>query len=185
MKILIFNGAIDSGPYSTSKKLMRYLMEQLDKQGVDYNTFDISQNDIPFLKLPLTNLPESVQKMSQMMTEADAHIWLSPLYHGGIPGIMKNCIDWLEITANNPKPYLTDKIIGLICWAEGIQAMQGINAMDSIVSSLRAWSLPYSLPVVRRELSNEFDSDSISPFYQNKIDLMIQLLTAKVITTQG
>jgi hypothetical protein len=52
---------------------------------------------------------------------------------------MKNCLDWLEVTANRYEPYLTDKTIGLVCWADGLQAMQGINAMDVIAKSLRAW----------------------------------------------
>ncbi len=90
--------------------------------------------------------------MAQMFTSADLHIWLAPLYHGSIPGVMKNCLDWLEVTANRYEPYLTDKTVGLICWADGLQAMQGINAMDAIAKSLRAWPLPFSVPIVRSAL---------------------------------
>lgn len=69
---------------------------------------------------------------------------------------MKNCLDWLEVTANRYEPYLTDKTVGLVCWADGLQAMQGINAMDVIAKSLRAWPLPFSVPIVRSAL---FDGD--------------------------
>ncbi|MBB2949449.1 hypothetical protein FHR29_000181 [Sphingobacterium sp. JUb56] len=37
--------------------------------------------------------------------------------------------------------------MGLVCWADGVQAMQGINTMDAIAKSLRAWPLPYSVPI--------------------------------------
>ena len=50
--------------------------------------------------------------MTETFRSADLHIWLTPLYHGSMTGIMKNCLDWLEISAKETTPYLTGKVVG-------------------------------------------------------------------------
>jgi arsenic resistance protein ArsH len=73
------------------------------------------------------------------------------------------------------EPYLTGKMIGMVCWADGVQAMQGINAMEAVAKSLRAWTLPYSVPVKKNEL---FDGHrNISTAYQQRFSLLLHLLT--------
>lgn len=106
------------------------------------------------LDLKHKEIPSIVKRMTELFLSADLHFWLSPLYHGSIPGTMKNCLDWLEITAKLPKPYLTDKRIGLICWADGSQALNDITTMENIVKSLRAWSIPYTLPILKKDFIN-------------------------------
>lgn len=122
----------------------------------------------------MNKIPAGAELMNQMFREADVHIWLAPLYHGSIPGVMKNCLDWLELSAREAVPYLTGKTIGLVCWADGVQAMQGINAMDAVAKALRAWTLPYSLPIQRPELFDE--QGTLSAKYVQRFDLLLQLL---------
>jgi arsenic resistance protein ArsH len=123
--------------------------------------------------MKMGEIPASVQKMADIFREADIHIWLAPLYHGGIPGAMKNCLDWLEITSKTPQPYLAGKIVGLVCWAGGLHAMQGINNMDAIAKSLRAWVLPYTLPISRSELF-ESGTKEIAATYQSRLNIMVE-----------
>ena len=76
-------------------------------------------------------------------------MWVSPLYHGSVSGAFKNLVDWLELTAKDDPPYLTDKVVALACVAGGTQAMQGVNAMEQMVRALRGITLPLVLPVER------------------------------------
>lgn len=92
-------------------------------------------------------------------------------------GAMKNCLDWLEMTSKNQRPYLTGKVVALLSWADGTQAMQGINAMDAVAKALRAWVLPYSLPILKDNLYDPA-TRGITEFYKNKLDMMVQLLCA-------
>ncbi|WP_246076914.1 hypothetical protein [Pedobacter ureilyticus] len=96
---------------------------------------------------------------------------------------MKNCLDWLELSARETKPYLSDKTIGLICWADGAQAMQGINSMDMIAKSLRAWTIPFSVPIIKSELVDHTRVGEISAKYKAKLDLLVKLAATKKITT--
>lgn len=179
MKAIIFNGALERRPQSTSGLLTKYFTEKLEMLGITYDTFALADSGIPLYDITLTKTPLAVERMTQLFLNADIHFWLAPLYHGSIPGVMKNCLDWLEVTADQPQPYLTDKTVGLVCWADGLQAMQGINAMDAIAKSLRAWPLPYSVPMIRTSL---FEGENeISSFYADKLDKLINIATTNRI----
>lgn len=182
MKAIIFNGSLERRTLSTSGLISDYFSERLKIQGIQTDIFTLADSGIPLFDVSLTKNPLAVERMAQMFTEADLHIWLAPLYHGSIPGVMKNCLDWLEVTASWYQPYLTDKTVGLVCWADGLQAMQGINAMDSIAKSLRAWPLPFSVPIVRSSLFMDDQSTQISHLYSGKFDKLISIATSKKIT---
>lgn len=184
MKAIIFNGALERSPQSTSATLSAYFAEKLEELGVQNQIFNLTDSGIPLFDINSTQTPRPVKLMNQMFQEADIHFWLAPLYHGSIPGAMKNCLDWLEISARNPLPYLTDKTVGMVCWADGMQAMQGINTMDAIAKALRAWTLPFSVPITRGSLLDEKTSTEISTIYKDKLDLLIKLATSRKIVTR-
>lgn len=175
MKALIFNGSLERRPSTTSALISDYIVEKLSNLEVTSSIFNINDSGIPLFDNSLNKIPKGVELMNNLFLEADLHFWLAPLYHGSIPGVMKNCLDWLEVSAQVHKPYLTNKTIGLICWADGGQAMQGINAMDTIAKSLRAWTLPFNIPIVRPMLFTTEESKDFSSVYTNKFDLLINL----------
>lgn len=181
MKALIFNGALERKSQSTSAALSTYIAEQLTELGITTRTFNLVDSGIPLFDVSLTRTPKGVEVMNQYFQEADIHFWLAPLYHGGIPGVMKNCLDWLELSAKSTPPYLTNKTIGLVCWADGVQAMQGINNMDAIAKALRAWPLPLSVPIIRPQLFEANKNYEITPQYQHKLNLLISLATQSYI----
>lgn len=176
MNILIFNGSLEQQSNTTSHKIARYFRSGLEDRNTNVSVFNLSEAEIPIFNLDLDNVPPSVRKMSDAFRSADIHIWLTPLYHGSMTGVMKNCLDWLEVSAREDVPYLTNKIIGLVCWADGGQAMQGINSMDAVAKALRAWVLPYSIPIVRGHLFPN-DGENFSEEYLGKFNLMMDLLT--------
>ncbi|MEH0153019.1 NAD(P)H-dependent oxidoreductase [Limibacter armeniacum] len=179
MKALIFNGALERRENATSERLSRFLSEYLHELGIETSIFKIADAGIPLFDVSLQKTPNSVVVMNHVFREADVHIWLTPLYHGSMTGVMKNCLDWLQYSANLPKPYLIGKIIGLVCWADGVQAMQGINAMDAVAKALRAWTAPLSIPIERSKLFDE--NGEISSHYKDRFTTLLQLLTeAKV-----
>ncbi len=176
MNVLLFNGSSDARPETTGFKIARYLQQQLTAKGFSVTEVNVADAHIPFFEMGLAKPPIAVEWMCEAFLQADLHIWLTPLYHGGMTGAMKNCLDWLELTARLEKPYLTDKVIGLVCWADGGQAMQGINAMDAVAKSLRAWVVPYTVPVVKGDLFADAGKRDFSPEYDKKLDRLVSLL---------
>jgi FMN reductase len=83
--------------------------------------------------------------MVETLETADGLLWSSPLYQGSVAGSFKNALDWLHLPSGSV--YLTDKAIGLISVSGGTQGLQAINAMEFSVRALRAWAVPYVVPV--------------------------------------
>ncbi|WP_018628583.1 NADPH-dependent FMN reductase [Niabella aurantiaca] len=183
MNILILNGSLDQRTGSTPAKLSAYLKQHLEDQGSQATVFNLVESGIPLFDYTLQKVPNGVQVMLNLFRTADAHIWLTPLYHGSMTGVMKNCLDWLELSSKEERPYLIDKLIGMVCWADGGQAMQGINAMDAVAKSLRAWPVPFSVPIVRNALFEAPGYQEITQEYKNKINLLTNIITSKRVVT--
>lgn len=181
MTALLFVSNYGSHPSSIATVMTDFIKEQLMTKGIHTDIFNLNEADIPLMNLEKEEIPDSVKKMTEQFLSADLHFWLAPLYHGSIPGAMKNCLDWLETTAHLPKPYLTDKLIGLICWADGAQALNGISTMENIVKSLRAWAVPYTLPIVRQDFFDSANPNKISLKYSEKLNLLMQISISRKI----
>ena len=178
MKVLIFNGTLNKAS-DTSQEIANYLKEYLLQLGATPVIFNLSEYDIPFFEEDFSEVPDSVTKMLQVFKEYDRHIWLSPLYHGGMVGAMKNCLDWLILSSNDENPYLTHKIIAVICWGYGANASTGIDSLRNIVATLRAWALPYSVPIAREYL---YEEERFSIIYEEKFQRISEILLRSQIT---
>ncbi|WP_430613238.1 NADPH-dependent FMN reductase [Flavobacterium sp. JP2137] len=173
MKVILFNGSLDEEAFRTSRRLTQYFADQFASLDIEVKQVHLSDYQIPIYHPREQAIPESVAQFAQAFVDSDIQVWLSPLYHGGMAGAMKNALDWLEITSGNQPAYLTDKVIGLTCWSAGNQAMQGIQALDNVAKALRAWTLPYQIPISNMDLYHDND---LADFYKSKIRLMVELL---------
>jgi FMN reductase len=45
------------------------------------------------------------------------------------------------------RPYLTNKVVGLVSVAGGVQGLQAVNTMEFIVRALRGWAVPLVNPI--------------------------------------
>ena len=176
MNVLLFNGCSDPKPETTGRKISAYLHQQLIDKGHTVTQVNVADAHIPFFELRQLHPGPIVEEMCEAFLQSDLQVWLTPLYHGGMTGAMKNCLDWLELTAKNEKPYLTDKVIGLVCWADGGQAMQGINAMDQVAKALRAWVVPYTVPLVKSLLYTDAHRRELAGEHTRKLDRLLHLL---------
>jgi FMN reductase len=93
--------------------------------------------------------PRSARRLVDAVAGAHAMIWSSPTYQGSISGAVKNALDWLILLADHEPAYLTNKPIGLVSTAGGVQGLQAINAMEFSVRALRGWAVPLVLPVAQ------------------------------------
>lgn len=174
MRVLVFNGTI-STKLNTANHVVDYFKATLEGMGVEVVVYNLVDHDIPFFSEDAVDTPPAVLEMVDLFRSCDRHIWLSPLYHGGMVGAMKNCLDWLIISAREKGPYLDRIKVALICWAYGGNASTGIDNMRVVANTLRAWTLPYSVPVVMQALYEE-GSKNISFEYKEKFERAMSLL---------
>jgi FMN reductase len=79
----------------------------------------------------------------EAVRQADAVIFASPGYHGGVSGLVKNAIDLLEDTRADDRIYLDGMPVGCIVTAAGWQGCNTtLGALRSIVHALRGWPTP-------------------------------------------
>ncbi|WP_353102686.1 NAD(P)H-dependent oxidoreductase [Myroides odoratus] len=174
MKALIFNGSLDEESFRTSRRIAQFYADEFIKANLEVEQVHLSDYQIPIFQAKhMETPPQDVTRFIDAFRAADVMIWLTPLYHGGMTGVMKNALDWLELTSRDTPAYLTHKIIGFTCWSAGNQAMQGIQALDNVAKALRAWSLPYSIPISNMDL---YINNEIADVYQKKMSMLAQLL---------
>jgi FMN reductase len=64
-------------------------------------------------------------------------------YHGGISGMVKNALDYVEDLAGEDPPYLHGRAVGCISVAHGWQATVGtLSQIRQTVHALRGWPTP-------------------------------------------
>lgn len=99
----------------------------------------------------LPDRSEAARALVDAIRRADGLIISTPSYHGGVSGLIKNALDYIEDLADGERVYLDDRAVGCIVCAYGAQAMgTTLTSMRSIVHALRGWPTPYGATIMAR-----------------------------------
>src|SRR5258708_37063828 len=104
MKILLFNGALERRTTGTSHQITGYFKNKLQSEGAEVTVFNLSSASIPFFDITLHPTPIAAQLMTETFPSADLHIWLTPLYHASMTGIITNFPDWPAVMPHETNP---------------------------------------------------------------------------------
>lgn len=147
------------GPGSATERALARALEEAELRGAEVRLFGGA-----FLgALPLfrPGHPERTWQACELVTtvaRADGIILATPSYHGGISGMVKNALDYLEDLRCDDRPYLDGRAVGCLVTSAGTQA-GGITlaALRAIVHALRGWPTPFGATLgVRPGASAEF-----------------------------
>ena len=91
LNILAFAGSLRTGSYNGA--LLRAAQE-LAPAGMAISIYDII--DVPLYNgdVEAQGDPEAVVRFKQAIREADGVLMATPEYNHGVPGVMKNAVDW-------------------------------------------------------------------------------------------
>jgi FMN reductase len=154
VRVVGLGGSLRAG--STSRTALQVALEGAAASGADVQLIWVRDLGLP-LYTPEHPTPAAAHELADTVYRSDAMIWSSPTYHGSVSGSFKNALDWLILLAERTPPYLSNKPVGLVCTAGGVQGLQAVNSMDFIARALRGWSVPLVLPVAQSARS--FDPD--------------------------
>jgi FMN reductase len=132
---------------SRSRAALQLALEGAANAGAETQLLDIRQLDLPMYNPDEDEPTETATKLIEACHAADGLLWSSPMYQGTISGAFKNALDWLHLLGDREPPFLHDKVVGLISAAGGTQGLQAINTMEFATRALRAWAVPYVVPV--------------------------------------
>jgi FMN reductase len=132
---------------SRSRAALRLALEGAASAGAETALLDLRELALPMYNPDDDTPNEEAARLIETCYSADGMLWSSPLYQGTISGALKNALDWLHLLGGREPPYLHDQVIGLISAAGGTQGLQAINTMEFATRALRAWAVPYVVPV--------------------------------------
>jgi FMN reductase len=137
---------------STGLLALEEALRAAEEAGATTELLDLRELDLPLYepgKL-LEEYGENVQNLVEAMRGADALLWSTAAYHGTLAGVTKNALDFAQFLARDERPYLEDRVVGLIATAGGgMGAINAINAMINVVHALRGVAAPLSVPVTQ------------------------------------
>ncbi len=146
IRIIGLGGSLKPG--SASVQALGEALRGAEEAGASVELLELHALDLPMF-VPDSEPTPQVRRFVEEVASAAGLIWSSPVYHGSMSGAFKNAIDWLELLSKHEPPYLTDKVVGLIATAGGVQGLQAINAMEFAVRSLRGYTYPMTAPLDR------------------------------------
>lgn len=144
--VLGIGGSTRSG--SSSERIMRSCLAHAEREG--FRTQAISGAS---LRLPLyeADSPERTPEAAVLVAAiraADGLIIASPGYHGGISGLIKNALDYVEDLRGDERPYLEGRAVACVACASGWQAAgTTLQALRAVVHALRGWPTPLGVAV--------------------------------------
>lgn len=157
---------------STSLYALKYALSGAGELNAKVHLFDIDEMNLPMYDTRIAEIPEAARILCDAVTEAQGLIWCSPLYHGTISGAFKNTLDWLELLSNKTPKYLTNKVVGLISTAGGVQGLQAINTMEFVVRALRGWTVPMTVTVSRSWQAFDDEGNIKDPAIEKQLRLL-------------
>ena len=145
LKIVGLGGSLSK--VSTSRAALHVALEGAAAAGAEIELLDLRELDLPMYNPDHDEPTEAAARLIESSYAADGMLWSSPLYQGTISGAFKNALDWLHLLGGRDPAYLHDKVVGLISAAGGTQGLQAVNTMEFSIRALRAWAVPYVVPV--------------------------------------
>jgi FMN reductase len=137
---------------STGLRALEEALRAAEEAGATTELLDLRELALPMYEpgKPLEEYGENVEKLVEAMRGADAMLWSTAAYHGTLAGVTKNALDFAQFMARDEKPYLQDKVVGLIATAGGnMAAVNAINAMVNVIHALRGVAAPLPVPVTQ------------------------------------
>jgi FMN reductase len=143
-------GTLRSG--SASLRALEEALATAEEAGATTELLDLCELGLRVYEpgKPFEEFGESAERLVEAMRGADAMLWSTAAYHGTLASVTKNALDFTQFMARAEKPYLQDKVVGLVPTSGGdMAAVNAINAMVNVVHALRGVAAPLSVPVTQ------------------------------------
>ena len=95
MKTMILVGSADTNSHSLG--LGTAIRRELDIRGVETELINLSEYGLPFFSREVERADSYNAKTRTFLNnshEADAFVWVTPIYHNSFSSVLKNALDW-------------------------------------------------------------------------------------------
>ena len=157
---------------STSESALRIAAEGAREAGAEVRILSGPDLMLPIYDPDATDRVPEAARLLDLARRADGLIIVSPGYHGGLSGLVKNALDYFEDLREDPQgPYLHGRAVGCIAVAHGWQAAVGtLHQLRQVVHALRGWPTPFGAVVNSSEM--RLDDPSAVPAAVEQLHLV-------------
>lgn len=135
-------------PNSSTERALRQCLSAIERQGGRTLSFFGDDIDLPMYNPDDEARTDKATTLVAALRDADAVVVASPGYHGGVSGLVKNALDYIEDLRGDPRVYLDNTPWGCISCAYGWQAAVGtLGQLRVIGHALRAWPTPLGVAI--------------------------------------
>jgi FMN reductase len=135
-------------PNSSSEQALRVALAAASELGAEIEIIPAQALDLPNYDPERAETVVAANALVAATRRADALLIATPGYHGGMSGLIKNALDYLQALANGPAPYLHDKAVGCIVSAAGWQAgASTLTSLRTTIHALRGWPTPLGVAI--------------------------------------
>ncbi len=134
---------------SSSEQALLIALGHAEAFGADVEAFTGAQlAELPMYDPDPGTMTERGKHLVTSLRRADAVIISSPCYHGGVSGLIKNAIDYIEEMRADPKVYLDGRSMGVIACGYGYQGPGPVlSQLRQMAHALRAWPTPLGVGI--------------------------------------
>src|SRR5215203_506238 len=182
LRVLGIGGTLREG--SSSLGALRRALEGAEKSGAQTGLLDLLELDLPMYEpgLALGDYGPEVRELVEAMRRADALIFSTGAYHGTLAGVTKNALDFAQFLSRDERPYLQDRVVGLISTAGGdMAATNATRALVDVVHSLRGVAAPLVVAIPQAWRHADENGDITDERYAGRLDNLGRL----VVETAG
>ena len=145
-------------PDSSSERALRLAARGARDAGAHLTTITGRELMLPIYDTETSDRTPQALALVEAIRGAHGLLVASPSYHGGVSGMMKNALDYIEDLAAHDPPYLHDRAVGCIAVAYGWQAtVSTLQQLRQITHALRGWPTPLGATI--NAADNRFAED--------------------------
>lgn len=167
---------------SSTERALRHCLASVQRQGGRTELYCGEDINLPMYNPHDPARTVRATRLISALRRADAVVIGSPGYHGGISGLVKNALDYIEDMRDDSRVYLDNKPWGCISCAYGWQAAVGTLAqLRSVGHALRAWPTPLGVAI------NSADKvfDDAGELLDAGVRSQLELLASQVLACPG
>jgi FMN reductase len=135
-------------PDSSTHRALAATLRLAEAAGAETVLLGSADLDLPIYAPERPERSPAALRLLAEVGRADGVVIATPGYHGGVSGLVKNALDYLEDLRESPRPYLDGRAVGLVVCAHGPQAGGStLSSLRSIVHALRGWPTPLGVMI--------------------------------------
>lgn len=164
---------------SSTERALRHCLSAVEQRGGRTMLFCGEDLDLPMYNPHDESRTDKATALVKALRDADAVVVASPGYHGGVSGLVKNALDYIEDLRGDARVYLDNTPWGCISCAYGWQAAVGtLGQLRVIGHALRAWPTPLGVAINSADRiwddTGRLDDDTVS----GQLDMLAMQLVA-------